>query len=185
MLQGDMRLTVRYLTNREKGGILRPNNIDEKTGDLVQAVLRSKHQDARIPKPESLPIYAQTLDFVKVNITADAIKRVAQWLSGSAGLGCTDCHALKHWLLIFRVASVKLCKALGNLTDWLSNGFPPWVGYRAFMSGWLCTLDKCTGVHPVGLGETCRYATAKIFLLVACAETKEACRIDQLCLCWS
>jgi hypothetical protein len=50
-----VRGAVRYLTGRKKGGILQPTDIDKKTGDLVKTVLRSKHPDARIPKPESLP----------------------------------------------------------------------------------------------------------------------------------
>jgi hypothetical protein len=58
MLRGDVRGAVRYLTGREKGGILQPTNIDEKTGDSVKTVLRSKHPNARIPKPKSLPNYA-------------------------------------------------------------------------------------------------------------------------------
>jgi hypothetical protein len=43
----------------------------------------------------------------------------------------------------------------------------------------ICTraLDKCPGVHPIGVGES----TAKILLLVPGAEAKEACGIDQLC----
>ena len=49
------------------------------------------------------------------------------------------------------------------------------------MSVRLCALDKCPGVRPVGVGETWRRATAKILLLVAGAQAKEACGIDQLC----
>jgi hypothetical protein len=49
------------------------------------------------------------------------------------------------------------------------------------MSGLLCALDKCPGVRPVGVGETWHRATAKILLLVAGAEAKETCGIDQLC----
>jgi hypothetical protein len=57
------------------------------------------------------------------------------------------------------------------------------------MSRWLCALDKCPGVRPVGVGKTWRHATAKVLLLVAGAEAKEACGIDQLCVgleagCW-
>jgi hypothetical protein len=48
------------------------------------------------------------------------------------------------------------------------------------MSVRLCTMDKYPGVRPVGVGETWRRATAKI-LLVAGAEAKEACGIDQIC----
>jgi hypothetical protein len=49
------------------------------------------------------------------------------------------------------------------------------------MSGWLCALDKCPGVCPVGVGKTWGCATAKILLLVAGAEAKEDWGIDQLC----
>jgi hypothetical protein len=77
MLRGDVRSAVRYLTNREKGGILQPTGIDKKTGDSVKTVLRSKHPDARIPKPESLPHYAHTPNFVQVDITAEAVENVA------------------------------------------------------------------------------------------------------------
>jgi hypothetical protein len=46
-------------------------------------------------------------------------------LSGSAGLGGTDSHALKHWLIRFGVASLKLHEALADFIDWLFNGFTP------------------------------------------------------------
>jgi hypothetical protein len=95
MLHGDVRGAARYLTNRD---ILQPNDINEKTGDLVETVLISKHPDARIHKPESLPKYDNSPDFVDVDITEEAVEKVARQLSGSAGLGGTDSHALKHWL---------------------------------------------------------------------------------------
>jgi hypothetical protein len=101
MLQGDVRGVVRYLTNKGKGDIFRPSDIDEKTGDSVKTVLRSKHPDARIPKPESLPHYAHTPDFVEVGITADTVEKVARRLSGSAGLRgtdtCTQALAAQIW----------------------------------------------------------------------------------------
>jgi hypothetical protein len=111
MLRGDVRGAVRCLAGREIGGILRPTDIEEKTGDLVKTVLRSKHPDARIPTPKYLPNYAHASNFVKVNMTADAFKKDARWLSGSAGLGGTDSHALKNWLLRFEVSSLKLWEA--------------------------------------------------------------------------
>jgi hypothetical protein len=102
-----VRGAVRFLSSREKGDILQPStDIDEKTGGLAEMVLRSKHPDTRIPKPEYLPKYANTSNFVlAAMITADAIKKVQ--LSGRSGLGGTDSHALKHWLLRFGVASQK------------------------------------------------------------------------------
>jgi hypothetical protein len=39
VLRGNIRVAVRYLTEREKGGILYPDDTDEKTGKSVQSVL--------------------------------------------------------------------------------------------------------------------------------------------------
>ena len=135
ILRGDMRGTVRYLTEREKGGILMPIDTDEKSGDSVEAVLKSKHPDARTPTAETLPKYNNLPDFVDVDITEDSVEKVARRLSGSAGVGGTDIHALQHWLLRFSNASRKLRQALADFTDWLSNGLPPWAAYWALMAG--------------------------------------------------
>jgi hypothetical protein len=43
VLRSNLRGAVRYLTEREKGGILYPDDIDEKSGNTVQSVLESKH----------------------------------------------------------------------------------------------------------------------------------------------
>ena len=103
---------------------MQPTDIDKKIGDSVETVLRSKHPDARIPKPESLPHYAHTPNFVEVDITVDAVEKVARRLSGSAGLGGTDSHALKHWLLRFGVASLKLREALADFCLFYSSDVP-------------------------------------------------------------
>jgi hypothetical protein len=181
MLRGDVRGAVRYLTEREKGGILLPDDIDEKSGNTISEVLESKHPDARTPDANSLPKYSNTPDFVDVDITEESVEKVARRLSGSAGLGGTDSHALQHWLLRFGAASRKLRIALAEFTDWLSNSFPPWAAYRAIIAGRLCAVDKCPGVRPLGVGESWRRAIAKMLLLVAGSEAKEACGIDQLC----
>ena len=47
------------------------------------------------------------------------------------------------------------------------------------MSG--CTLDKHPGVHPVGLGETCRRFFVKIILKVKAPEATLAFQDDHLC----
>ena len=57
MLCGDVRGAVRYLTEREKGGILLPGDIDEKLGKEVSKVLKSKHPGAQTPNTETLPPY--------------------------------------------------------------------------------------------------------------------------------
>jgi hypothetical protein len=100
MLRGDVRGAVRYLTDREEGGVLIvPNNTDKKSGDSVAEALQSKNPDARIADVSQLPSYIETPDFVDLDITDEIVKKVARRLSGSAGVGGSDSHALLHWLL--------------------------------------------------------------------------------------
>jgi hypothetical protein len=155
-MQGKLRQAVRYLTDREKGIIMMPDENDDKTGDSVATVLESKHPDARVPNVSFLPTFPNTPDFMDLDITEDSVEKVAGRLSGSAGLGGTDAQALSHWLLKFGTASRKLRVALAGLASWMANEFPPWAAYRALMSGRLLALDKCPGVRPVGVGETWR-----------------------------
>ena len=56
----------------------------------------------------------------------------------------------------------------------MTNGCPPWVTYRALMSGRLIGLGKCPGVRPVGVGETWRQMLEKCVLVVTGADSKEA-----------
>jgi hypothetical protein len=182
VLRGNLRGAERYLTEREKGGILYPDDIDEKSGDTVQSVLESKHPDARIPGVDALTDYPFLPDFVDLDITEDTIEVTACRLSGGAGLGGTDAHALQQWLLRFGKSSRLLRQAAADLVDWLANSFPPWAAYRALMPGrLLVTLDKCPGVRPIGVGEIWRRLAAKVTLLVSGCNAKERCGIDQLC----
>jgi hypothetical protein len=59
MLRGDVRGAFRYLTERGKGGILLPDNINKKTGDTIAEVLEFKDPnagilDAKFPAVEQL-----------------------------------------------------------------------------------------------------------------------------------
>ena len=99
VLQGKLRSAVRYITDREKGGLLAPDDIDEKSGLPVEEVLRSKHPEPRVPLAADFEAYDEVPDFVDVDITDDVVESVARKLSGSAGPGGTDSQHLQHWLL--------------------------------------------------------------------------------------
>jgi hypothetical protein len=47
-MQGKLHAAVHWITEREMGGILLPDERDGKTGDTVQ-VIKSKRPEARIP----------------------------------------------------------------------------------------------------------------------------------------
>jgi hypothetical protein len=47
--KGQLSKAVRNLTNRHKGELLRPGDLDAKSGESVITVLQQKHPNARIP----------------------------------------------------------------------------------------------------------------------------------------
>jgi hypothetical protein len=63
MLCRDAQGDVRYLTEREKGGILLPGDIDKKLGNKVSKVFESKHPAARTPNTEALQPYPELPEF--------------------------------------------------------------------------------------------------------------------------
>ncbi len=181
VLQGKLRSAVRYLTERDGGEIMLPDEIDAKTGDTVLDVLQSKHPDMRVPDIALMEEYDTLPDFVELDITADTVEKVARRLSGSAGPGGTDSADLQHWLLRFGGASAEFRKAVAEFVRWKANDNPPWAAYRALRAGRLVAVDKMPGVRPLGIGESFERLESKCVLLVCGDEAKEACGVDQLC----
>ena len=63
----------------------------------------------------------------------------------------------------------------------MANSSPPWAAHHALMVCRLLDLDKSTGVHPVGIGETLRQDLAKLVMRAAGDQAKTACGNIQLC----
>jgi hypothetical protein len=181
VLQGKLRSWVQLLTSREKGGVMLPDGIDAKTGDTVKEVLQSKHPESRVPDISVMEDYETPPDFVELDITADAVEKVARRLGGSAGPGGTDASDLQRWLLQFGGASAEFRKAVAEFMRWKANDHPPWATCRVLRVGRLVALAKMPGVRPAGIGETLQRLGAKCVLLVCGDEAKEACGVDQLC----
>ena len=57
VLRGKIRTAVRWITERETGGVLQPGYRCTKTGDRVVEVLCTKHPEARTLKASSLDSY--------------------------------------------------------------------------------------------------------------------------------
>jgi hypothetical protein len=98
---------MRYITERGKGGILYPDDIDENTKNMVQSVLESKHPDARTPGVNAMTDYLFLPDFMDLDITEDSIEVTAWRLSGGAGLwgyGCPRAPAMAAALRAIQLA---------------------------------------------------------------------------------
>ena len=123
ILQGKLRAAVR--------GVLLPGETDEKTGETIFDVLKSKHPAARVPEASEMEDYDILPDFVDVDITEDIVEQVARRLSGSAGPGGSDAQAIQQWLLRFGGASQELRRAVAKFVSWMANDSPPWAAYRS------------------------------------------------------
>ena len=78
MLRGKLRTAVRWITERETGGVLQPSERCTETGERVMEVLRTKHPEARAPTAASLdPHPHRPSDLVPVEITDDTVTAVA------------------------------------------------------------------------------------------------------------
>ena len=144
---------MRWITERETGGVLQLGNRCTKTWDRVMEVLHTKHPEARTPTAAILDFNPGRLpELTPVDITEDTVTAVAGKTSGGAALGGADSVSLQHWLLSFSAASAELRLIVGNFVEWLGNGRPPWDAYWALMSGQLIALDNQPGIRPVGVG---------------------------------
>ena len=125
MLRGKLRTVVRWITERETGGVLQPGYRCTKTGNRVMEVLRTKHPEARTPTAASLDSYLSCPpSLTMVDITEDTVTAVAGRLSGGAGPGGTDSVSLQHWLLRFGAASADLRLIVGDFVECIGNGCP-------------------------------------------------------------
>ena len=158
ILKGKLREALQFICDREKGGVLQPDELAaDHTGtinDTVTSVLEGKHTCEKNSSCATLEMYEETPIFIPVNIMEEAVESVMQNVLGSSRPGGTESEALQGWLLKFREGSTRLRTSVETFVDWLDNWSPPWATYRAFMSGRFIVLDKQPGVHPVGVGET-------------------------------
>ena len=123
----------------------------------------------------------QNAYFIPIYFTKDAIKFVAQKLSGDSEPGSTDSEALQGWLSKFGEDCTRLRTSVENSVDWLANGSPPWAVCRALMSGHLIALNKQTDVRLVGVGETWRCLFSNIVLKATEPEATMVFQVDQIC----
>ena len=181
LLRGHLQSAVNYITDREGGGILYPDDLDEKSGHQVSRVLKDKHPPMRNPGPTAMPEYDSIPELPDLDITAETIEIVAGKLSGSAGLSGFDSVALKNLLLHHGQASQRLRNVCASFARWLANELPPWAAYRAMLANRLVALDKMPGIRPIGIGDIWRRFFAKCVLSVANSYATDSCGCDQLC----
>ena len=125
--------------------------------------------------------YEDVPETIPLNFTEGDVTWVASKFSGAAGVLGGEAIDMHNWLLHFGCALEELRFVVARLDDWMAKSSPPWSAYRALMACFLVSLDKRTGVRPVGIGGTLRRALAKIIMWVDGDQANTACRNIQLC----
>jgi hypothetical protein len=92
VVQGKLHAAVWYLTKQEKGGVLLPDDRDEKTGETILDVLQSKHPDARAPDTSVMEEYDTLPDLVEIG------KSSIKWLGKLQAV-------LDQWVRIWLLSS--------------------------------------------------------------------------------
>ena len=88
VLQGKLRMAVRWITERDKGGVIQPTDLCNKTGDRVMGVLHTKHPDSRPPTAASLDTYPdRPPELVPVDITDNTVTEVVYNSPGGSSGG--------------------------------------------------------------------------------------------------
>ena len=181
MLLGNPRSAVRYLTDREGGGVLEPHIPSGKGDQTVEEALKSKHPATRKPGEDAFQLYENIPELLNLDLNDKTVEKVARRLSGGAGLGGVNSAFLKQILLRHGAASRRIRRTMASFAEWMANSYPPWAAYRALRMGRLIALDKSPGVRPVGIGEIWSRLIAKVILVEAGPEAKNACGDNQLC----
>jgi hypothetical protein len=161
---GELRSALRYISDTECGGLLYPDDMDDKTQKSVGEVLQDKHPPMRDPGPAAMQHYDELPDFTDLDITCEHVENFAKKMSGASGLSGFNSSALKNGLLMHGQASQRLQVVIPQFSQWLSNDNPPFAAFRAALANRLIAMNKFPGVRPVGIGDVWRRLIAKCVL---------------------
>ena len=70
--------------------------------------------------------------------------------------------------------------AITELSRHIANPIIDLDDIRALMGCRLMALDKCPGVHPIGVGEVSRHILSKVMAAATSTDVEELCGTNQL-----
>ena len=92
MLRGRIRKAVCFVTDWARGGVLKPSDIDTKSGKCVFDMLREKHPPPGLAFQDAFLSCSDLPLLVDVDVTSSHVEQVARRLRGSGGPGDTDSY---------------------------------------------------------------------------------------------
>ena len=181
ILQGRMREAVRFITERQGGGVMSPDeDAGKPAGKNVFEVLESKHPQQRVPNEEDFICCEDLPPFIDIEVTNSHVEQAAKKLSGSAGISGFDSHQMQKILLRHGKHSENLRESFAKAATKLANSIVEWDDIRALKAKRLIALNKMPEVRPVGIGESADRCFEKIMTLITGSDVMEICGSDQL-----
>lgn len=136
----------------------------------VQEALISQSSPLSTPHP----VMFDTLD-------GTTMQNAALHTTGSAGPSGVDAKSWRRLCTSFQSASADLCNGLASVVRKLCTVYVNPQGITPLAASHLIALDKCTGVRPIGVGETSRRIISKAIMTVIKADIWQAAGALQLC----
>ena len=90
-------------------------------------------------------------------------------------------HTGEMFFLCYGSCSARCRDAVASLVSLLGNSIVDWNWIRALLAIGLIALDKCPGVHPIGIAETLRHISLKVICFITRSGAEEVCGSSQLC----
>ena len=173
MLCGRVCEAVRFVTDRARGGVLKPSDTDANSGKCVLDVLREKHPPPGVSPRDAFVSCTDLPLLVDVDVTSSHVEQVA-------GPGGADSYHWQCFLLNYGAHSSRLREAVADLAMHLANDIIDWTDIRALMANRLIALDKCPGVRLISIGDYLHCVLGHVFVLVTGLEAQSACGVEQL-----
>ena len=116
MLHGRVREAVRFVTDRARGGVLKPSDTDAKSGKCVLDVLKEKNPPPGLASQDAFVSCSNLPLLVDVDVTSSDVEQVARCLRGSAD-GGADSY---HWqCFLLHYGAAHSSRLRGQLLIWL------------------------------------------------------------------
>ena len=150
MSRGKISNAIRVLSDEQKGGVLAPTDLIDRS-----EILHDKHPEGQHLEPNCIQReHPQTLPYqtaVLNKLTARLVQKHAMKTHGSAGPSRNA----------FGQTSTKLFKLVAKFDKRLATSIIPPDDLIAYNGCRLVALDKCPGVRPIGIGEVMRHINGR------------------------
>ena len=133
--RGKLRAVIRCICDTEKGGVLMPDDVDDKSGEKVRDVLHSKHPESRSAPLSDVPEYDTRPETLEILVTDENVETVAKSMSGFVGPDGVDSLAMSGMLLKHGGGELRVKKDIGQIRNVAEQRVPSMGGLQSSHMG--------------------------------------------------